>query len=208
MKWITSLALLLIASVGMAQSVPNTFTAGTAARAAEVNANFTDLDTRVNGLDTRLTTGEAVVSQLFAEINFLYMETTSATGVVSSFCPADTIGISANCTCDGDGSTSNFGFLFACAIFPTGALGACFDDSFLFDPNLPTVPVTATAVCVSAILVDGTVASTTVASAGQPVVKSSSPMQKTSTTEDTIEKAAIRYENHISAIRNARLLKK
>ena len=60
MKCITSLVLFLIAPVGLAQGVPNTFTAGTPARAAEVNENFTDLD-------TRLTTGENIVSQLFAE---------------------------------------------------------------------------------------------------------------------------------------------
>ena len=111
MKCITSLVLFLIAPVGLAQGVPNTFTAGTPARAAEVNENFTDLD-------TRLTTGENVVSQLFAEFDFLYIENTSATGVVTSLCPVDTIGISANCQCDGDGTTSNFGGLFGCSIFP------------------------------------------------------------------------------------------
>jgi len=202
MKWITSLALLLIASVGMAQSVPNTFTAGTPARAADVNANFTDLDTRVNGLDTRLTTSETVVSQLFAEIDFLYIETTSETGVGSSDCPADTIGISASCYCEGDGDTSNYGILFACVAFPEGAVGACYPEGFLYDPNLPTSPVEVTAVCVSAILVDGTVASTFPIGAA-----SSSAMQKTTTSEDTIEEVAVRFENQISAMRNARLLK-
>ncbi len=191
----------------MAQSVPNTFTAGTPARAAEVNANFADLDTRTNGLDTRLTTGEAVVSQLFAEIDFLYMETTDISGVVTSLCPVNTIGISANCACDGDGTTSNFGVLFGCLVFPDGAVGACFPEAGTFDPGLPTSPVSATAVCVSAILVDGTIASTTVASAGQTVEASSFAMQKTSTSEDTIQEVAVRYENQISAMRSARLLK-
>ena len=186
----------------MAQSVPNTFTAGTPARAAEVNANFADLDTRTNGLDTRLTTGEAVVSQLFAEIDFLYMETTDITGVVTSLCPVNTIGISANCFCGGDGTTSNFGVLFGCVIFSDGAVGGCFPEGATFDPGLPTSPVSATAVCVSAILVDGTIAST-----GKPVAASSSAMQKISTSEDTIQEVAIRYENQISAIRSARLLK-
>jgi len=207
MKYTTSLVLLLIASASMAQGVPNTFTAGTPARAAEVNANFADLDTRVNGLDTRQTTGEAVVSQLFAEIDFLYMETTSITGAVTSLCPADTIGISASCACDGDGTTSNFGVLFGCSVLPDGAVGACYPEAGTFDPGLPTSPVTATAVCVHAILVDGTVASTAVASTGQTVAESSSAMQKTSTSEDTIQEVAVRYENQISAMRSARLLK-
>ena len=48
MKYITSLIMLLTASVCMAQSVPNTFSSGTPALASEVNANFADLDSRVN----------------------------------------------------------------------------------------------------------------------------------------------------------------
>ena len=195
MKYIASLVLLLIASIGMAQGVPNTFTAGTPALAAEVNENFTDLD-------TRLTTTEQVVSQLFAEIDFLYMETTDISGVVTSFCPANTIGISANCFCGGDGTTSNFGVLFGCSIFPDAAVGACFPEAGTFDPGLPASPVSATAVCVSAILVDGTVAST-----GKTAAAKSPAMQKTSTSEDTFQEVAIRYENQISAMRSARILK-
>ncbi len=201
MKYIASLVLLFIASIGMAQGVPNTFTAGTPALAAEVNENFTDLD-------TRLTTGEQVVSQLFAEIDFLYVETSSVTGVVQSLCPVDTIGISPSCVCEGDGDTSNFGVLFACAIFPEGAVGACYPDGTLFDPNLPTSPVSATAVCVSAILVDGSIASTSpIAAASSSAMHKSSAMKMTSTSEDTLQGAAVRYENQISAIRSARLLK-
>jgi hypothetical protein len=56
MKCMTSLVLLLIASVSMAQGVPNTFTAGTPALAAEVNANFTNLDTRVSTNATNIGT--------------------------------------------------------------------------------------------------------------------------------------------------------
>ena len=48
MQCITSLAFFLIASVGMAQGVPNTFTAGTPARAAEVNANFDALEAAID----------------------------------------------------------------------------------------------------------------------------------------------------------------
>ena len=193
MKCITSLVLFLIAPVGLAQGVPNTFTAGTPARAAEVNENSTDLD-------TRLTTSENIVSQLFAEFDFLYIENTSATGVVTSLCPVDTIGISANCQCDGDGTTSNFGVLFGCYIFPDGTLGGCYDQAGLFNPGLPHSPVSATAVCVSAILVDETIASTFIAAG-------SSPMQKISPSAETIEEVVVRYENQISAMRNARLLK-
>ncbi len=201
MKYIASLVLLLIASIGMAQGVPNTFTAGTPALAAEVNENFTDSD-------TRLTTGEQVVSQLFAEIDFLYVETTDISGVGASFCPVDTIGISPSCFCGGDGTTSNFGVLFGCSIFPDGAVGACFPEGTLFDPNLPTSPVTVTAVCVSAILVDGSVASTSpIAAASSSAMQKSSAMKMTSTSEDTLQGAAVRYENQISAMRNARLLK-
>jgi hypothetical protein len=201
MKFTTILALFLIASVSMAQGVPNTFTAGTPARAAEVNANFSDLDSRVTANTADITAGEAIIGQLFAEIDFLYVESASAAGVVQSECPVDTIGISANCACDGDGITSNFGVLFGCSIFPEGAVGACFPEAGSFNGALPTSPVTATAVCVSAILVDGSIASTF------PIAAGSSPMQKTSTSDVTIEEVAVRYENQLSTMSNARLLK-
>ena len=47
MKLITSLFLLAFASQIMAQGVPHTFTSGTPALAAEVNENFSSLDSRV-----------------------------------------------------------------------------------------------------------------------------------------------------------------
>lgn len=68
MKFITSLALLLIASVGMAQGVPNTFTAGTPALAAEVNENFVNLDTRTSDLDGRVATLELQAAELLAAL--------------------------------------------------------------------------------------------------------------------------------------------
>ena len=71
MKCITSLVLLLIASVSMAQGVPHEFQAGTPARASEVNENFSALVTESNALDARIAALEAasVSDQLFCVVS-------------------------------------------------------------------------------------------------------------------------------------------
>lgn len=55
-----------VAVVGWAVSIPNTFTAQTAARAADVNANFTALTNAVNALEAKVAALEAVNSPLTA----------------------------------------------------------------------------------------------------------------------------------------------
>lgn len=52
----------------MAQGVPNTFTAGTPALAAEVNENFANLDTRTSDLDGRVATLELQTAELLAAL--------------------------------------------------------------------------------------------------------------------------------------------
>ncbi len=174
MKLITSLALLLIASVGMAQSVPNTFTAGTPARAAEVNANFADLDTRTNGLDTRLTTGEVVVDQLFSEIQF-FTEVAAAEIVAIAECPATAIVVSSSCFCEGDSVTRNIGILAACTVGPGPggstlvggvALGGCLFEAITINLALPDPIVNVSAMCMSATLVNGSPAPVSVNAPG------------------------------------------
>jgi len=194
MKCITSLAFFLIASVGMAQGVPNTFTAGTPARAAEVNANFANLETRANGLHNRLTSGEAIVDQLFAEINF-ELSTSSAAGVSAALCPQATIPIAASCSCVGDLTTINLGMLFTCELVSDGVVAGCFLEPFTFDPGLADSTAIARATCVSAVLVDGTPA--TVAR------ESNQGVQKLSLDSETAEEAAIRLQNLTSIQRNA-----
>ena len=159
MKCITSLVLFLIASVGMAQSVPNTFTAGTPALAAEVNENFTDVDARVN---SNLANGAAlttVVDGLFAEITVEESQLVEADIFAQSFCPPDTLAVAANCSCGGDGTTINFGVLVLCAAGDDGtgqgAAAAC-DIDFSFDPLLLPPPAQVSATCLGATKVDGT----------------------------------------------------
>ena len=126
MKWITSLALLLIASVGMAQQVPNTFSAGSPAVADEVNANFADVDGRINtnasaidanttGIDAN-TTGiddtVAVVDQLFTAVTVTQPAISRGEITAQMTCPVDTIPMSASCGCDtvdASGNETNFG---------------------------------------------------------------------------------------------------
>ena len=148
MKLITSLALLLIASVGMAQSVPNTFTAGTTARAADVNANFSDLDTRVNS-------ASAAAAQAITDIIVMETAVVEDEGFALASCPAGMTAISANCLCLGDGVTSNFGMLAACASGDDGtgtqiAIAAC-DIDFTFDPGLPFPQTGVSATCVGLV---------------------------------------------------------
>ena len=80
----------------------------------------------------------------------------------SLFCPPDTIAISANCSCGGDGITINFGVLGACLAGDdgTGQQGAAAfcDVDFFFDPTLAFPIAEVTATCLGATKVDGTAA--------------------------------------------------
>ena len=163
MKCITSLVLFLIASVSMAQSVPNTFTTGTPALAAEVNENFADVDARVN---SNLAAGAAlttVVDGVYAEITVEESAIVEAEFFAESFCPPDTVAVSANCACSGDGVSTNFGVLDLCVAGDdgTGQQGAaafCTIDGFFFDSALALPPAAVSATCLGATKVDGTVA--------------------------------------------------
>ena len=156
MKYITSLALLLIASVGMAQGVPNTFTSGTPALAAEVNENFSDLDTRVNS-------ASAAAAQAITDITVEETEIVEMEFLAQSYCPPDTIAISANCACVSDGVSANFGLLSLCASgvddVGQGAAAIC-DIDFTYDPGLPLPTAAASAMCVGLTYADGSQAST------------------------------------------------
>jgi hypothetical protein len=148
MKYITSLALFLIASVSMAQSVPNTFTAGTPARAAEVNANFSDLDTRVNS-------ASAAAALAITDITVMESEFIEGEGFAQASCPAGMTAISANCICLGDGVNSNYGMLAGCAAGDDGtgaqiALAFC-DIDFTYDPALPFPQTGVSATCVGLV---------------------------------------------------------
>jgi hypothetical protein len=145
MKCITSLALLLIASVSMAQSVPHTFTAGTPARAADVNANFSDLDARVN----------SAIAEAITDITVIESEFVEGEGYAEVSCPAGMTAISANCLCLGDGVSSNWGMLSACAAGDSGtgtqiAVAAC-DIDFTYDAGLPWPQTGVSATCVGLV---------------------------------------------------------
>jgi hypothetical protein len=220
MKLITSLVLLLIASAGMAQGLPNTFTAGTPARAAEVNANFTNLDTRAaaNATDiaanaASVTAIDTVVDQLYSSIDFtMVVDETGAAGVNFGSCPSGSIPVSATCGCLGDGVTTNYGYVFACGVVGDGvddfAVAACFED-WTFDPNLAEPDAFVDVMCVSATQVDGSAATfDSPFIAAQPAVGSSqlksAPQLKSST---VFEDTELRLRNAISGHRNALLRK-
>jgi len=167
MKFITSLLLLLITSVGMAQeldpAIPNTFTAGTPALAAEVNENFINLGTRA-AQNTRLSqwntvlasTNETNIHHMLGGIHIEQVATSDGSGVASTLCPVETFASSANCDCDSGGGTRNYGILFGCQLAGNGGVAGCFPDGFSYNPGLPAPIAAITLVCISAVRNDGT----------------------------------------------------
>jgi hypothetical protein len=139
-KYFLSICCGLLPIVGFAE-VPFTFQPGTPARAAEVNANFGNLDSRLNG-----SFGTLIVSRIMEEDD----------SVAGALCPADRLVVSASCFCDNVDGARNFGVLFGCSVVGNGALAGCFPEPVTFDPSLPLPLATVTAVCLSGRTNDGT----------------------------------------------------
>ena len=154
MKFLASLVLLLIGSAVMAQGVPNSFTPGTPAVAAEVNENFANLDGRVNMNANDVAMLGAVLEQVPANIEF-YAIAQAQEGTASALCPANTLPISASCYCEGDGTSRNFGYMFGCFNTADGAAAGCYVEPDLFNPTLPDPLANVIAVCIGATLVNG-----------------------------------------------------
>jgi hypothetical protein len=124
--------------------VPVTFQSGTPASAAEVNQNFTNLDTRLNA-----SLGGILISSVAASSD-------TSTGVISASCSSDKIVISANCECNNVSGTRNWGILFACVVAGNGGITGCFPEGTLYDPQLPPPEATVEVVCAAGITNDGT----------------------------------------------------
>lgn len=154
MKCITSVFLFLVAHVSFAQGVPNTFTAGQPALAAEVNENFANLGTRASDNATNIGTNVDNIAQSLGGIVLTQVESSDGSGVVGTSCPVNSIVGSTQCSCSSESGTRNFGVLFACELAGNGGVAACFD--YIFDPNLPSPLVSITLVCVSGVQNDGT----------------------------------------------------
>ena len=169
MKFITSLALLLIASVGMAQGLPNTFTAGTPALAAEVNENFTNLDTRTSTNTSDVATNASNIAQSLGGIVLEQWILSDGSGVAAELCPVNTIVGSAQCDCDYENGTRNFGVLFGCQVAGNGGVAGCFPEGTTYNPGLPMPLATITLVCVSGVQNDGTPIVPIFSKAGPPV---------------------------------------
>jgi hypothetical protein len=199
MKFLTSVVLLLIGSAVMAQSVPNTFTPGTPAVAAEVNENFANLDGRVNTNASDVASVGAVVDRLFSSIEFQAV-TQAQEGVAAALCPADTLPVSASCYCEGDGSSRNYGYMFSCFNTMDGAVAGCYVEADLFDPNLPEPMANVAAVCIGATLVNGDLALTNPWSAA--AVNASSGNLKPGR-DMTTELAVIDLQNAVTNRRSA-----
>lgn len=100
-----------------------------------------------------------VADSINGSIGGLILEQTSVvdgSGVAGHVCPVNTLVGSANCDCEGDGETRNFGVLFGCQLAGNGGVAGCFPEGTLFDPLLPSPLATITLLCVSAVQNDGT----------------------------------------------------
>ena len=135
------LGVLNLIAIGAMADVPITFQAGTPARAADVNQNFADLDSRLNS-----SLGGLIVSSVIA----------SVTGVASASCPSDRIVLSANCDCDYVNGTRNFGVLFGCQVAGNGGVAGCFAEGTTYNPLLPNPLATVHLRCLSGVTNDGT----------------------------------------------------
>lgn len=117
--------------------VPNIFSDGQPARAAEVNANFAAID--------QIAESSASGLEVVLNGNGLTQE-----AVGSAECPSGTIAISAHCRCDNNGeSNRNFGVLFACQAALGGAVGGCFDEAVTFSASRNPPYVNVVAICMS-----------------------------------------------------------
>ena len=90
----------------------------------------------------------------------------SNVGVAAAFCPADRIPVSANCDCNSNDGSNNFGVLFGCSVAGTGALAGCFPEAGTFNPLLPEPIANVEALCLGAESADGTPWLPTVSGAG------------------------------------------
>lgn len=212
---ICTAALMIASTVNGQTQVPNTFQSGQPAIAAEVNANFTTLESAANQNASDIsanaaagTATDAVVDQLYSSIDHqAVVDTAGAPGLNFASCPAGSIPVSATCACDGDGVTTNFGYVWACGVVGDGvddfAVAACFED-WTFDPALAEPQAYVDVMCVSATQVDGNpaVLDSPWAAAAMPATGTANLKAGT-----FLEATELRLRNAISGHRNALLLK-
>lgn len=128
----------LASATAMSQTVPYTFQPGTPAQAAQVNANFQNLNGRLNNAVGGL--------QRFGVSVF------NDSGVASASCPADSLSVSANCNCDSVSGTRDFGVVFSCQMAGNGGVAGCFDYP---DTYRPAARAYLTLACVRVTTTDG-----------------------------------------------------
>lgn len=187
---------LVLFSVIASADVPVTFQSGTPANAADVNQNFTDLDTRLNA-----SLGGIIISRFFS----------SAAGVAGASCPVDSLVLSANCDCEGDGQTRNFGILFVCQVSGNGGVAGCFPEGVTFNPLLPEPLATIEVACGSGLRNDGSVITPVIFSRSGSISgadKSASNSEGGKAAADELESAVKEVNDQVldvtSAMKNAK----
>jgi hypothetical protein len=125
--------------------VPHIFQPGQPARAADVNQNFKHLSDKTDD-----SIREMVIFRVDGEPD------PGAPSVAVAVCPSGSVPVSANCFCQGDGTTMNFGVMMACMTTSEGAAGGCAPDAILYNPSLSWSEPHVHAMCVAGQRHDGT----------------------------------------------------
>ncbi len=135
--------LMTITSAHAASALPYTFQAGQPARAAEMNENLAFIHDKA-----RSSIGALIALQFIAQSEL-------DTPIAVASCPADTLLVSANCSCNSANGTRNFGVLMACDVAGNNGVVACFPEVVSFDPSLPPPRGDITVSCLTGLDNDG-----------------------------------------------------
>jgi hypothetical protein len=159
-------ALLLVSGIATAApvTIPNTFTSGTPAVAAEVNANFTAVKTAVDdnnndiiSLVTALDSAYRFTEIYFTAVDFSTSFGSSVSEVLTTTCPTGSILVGGGVKCSGTGGTNstftNFGVVNATIPAGNSIIGTCSADAITYS-NLKNGPgITVTAICLSPAII-------------------------------------------------------
>ena len=149
-----------LVSFAAGADVPFTFHSVTPAYSWQLNQNFRNLDWRVNA-----SLGGIIIRRVSAS---------SGTGVASVSCPTNSLVVSANCHCDPESNTRNYGVLFGCTVAGNGGVVGCFPEGVTYDPTKPMPNAYLNLECISARTNAGNEIIPVPISATEPVVQKTS----------------------------------
>jgi hypothetical protein len=170
MKWTKYiLSICMIFSINVSAEVPYEFSSHTQAKASEVNLNFQNIDSRLQGTITKI--GQQQFSSS-AEIG------------VAVQCPDDRVVTGVGCDCISDFENRNPGLLVMCQLIGNSGVGGCANDTNLYERSRSDPVVTVTVSCRSCSGEDGSDCNI---SAGEPLVTASANTESIADNESSNE---------------------